>query len=1432
MATRTRNRQVEMGGGQWDGLNLDDLDFEFSYGESVLSEFVSGHDVSGVLRELVQNEFDAKGTKIEILFGEKSVLILGNGRPIDAAGWKRLSVVLGRGRVPGSDRVIEPKMNGIGSKNFGLRSLFLLGDYIIVRSGGRWTVLDILKGTPPSSKKDPEFKDTQGIRIVVPFREAAKGGIEPFGQEREERAVSAFFQDLIPTLIKLARPSSPKSLRELVVSSVRCNRRIRWSQSATRVKTFNKDVVGVERQIRVIDTALDGGGKRHQRTVEEIEFQKYLNIPTEFENETFPSYFKVNPGRRLKIGVSLRKKGEKIDLENDGMFFYPIGVANSHTGNAVSINAPFQMNSDRSQIVDKASSSWNAWLLKCASELTMELLTSDWVKRFGADAYLAVNPSRLSASAGDSYGNALEEQLRELKCWPTRARLPGRGEKVVFRKAGELVIPESKELDGFLQNQNYLDQGLADRPGVNEMAEEFGAKSFGLSSLVRLRCADKENGKALATKLNEKAANFHYRKYSSSLCSIDTQSKFALALDSLSRKLTKAHKDDLGGTASTLTAANTLEAPRGRLWVVDEDIASLGLVPPIRQLHPKLHQFKAVVSLCEKFDIVKWTRDVAERSGDGTASEEEREALYQHIIETRGKLDRKTKSLLRKSPVLKDHQGHWMAPSAITGRRVPGARHLEPVLHFPHQDYSGDSDLSRALGFRKKVDGEDLVSFAKLVAENNEYAERFEEALWSLKRLLNPQVIKKLSSYPFVRNSLGKVSQPGNTYLRTQQNDVCLGRDAPFVVGDRPSLYKLLGCQEMPRSGDILKHISALRNRQEPPANRDVLYASLVDALQKEKQALHSQSGEEILWIANAFHAPAGVLIGPRHSRVFLNAVPLVVGATSSFQKSAQALGAFSQPQPQHWLLLLRWYAQKYEHTRGPVSTPERISLREAYKGMFSLPEGISKEDRVLLDQSGLLHALKDAEAGTYLIDDDPQLSHSASKQGMSVSFADHDSVGNLPFFTAIGVRKLTEVRQLVETRHGEPASAPARLNVDRLLSKVHSYHFASAVCRLAEARLTSTSKTGLVTPLELLDMLRARSQVAFVEQLEVVYKVAGQEVVVPEELAVEDERFVSVSVSNISDLRGRLSGAIANLVTDDIPLARGLSDSIFRLLVCSSLKGMERYLQSHGIPWSPSKRRDEEGELEEWNDEVDPSEVEADEVTELVVQMISDDLTKDQENGDGDSEEEQSPPPSKQDHDHKPSNDPPRPPARQLPPIDKVTVQSLATGGSLSVKGSSTGVGGGGSPSWRPPTPEQEAWERSIGHRGEEIIYRREKARVKALGEDESKVLWVSQGNPGSAFDINSIDDQGKKIWIEVKSTSGTDGRFRWSKAEFDKARQHRGQYILYRVYEADTRAPSVKEFRDPVGLLLKDAMRLNVSSLYAEVEPLATRQTEPMEL
>ena len=42
--------------------------------------------------------------------------------------------MLGYGLVASAADRVEPKANGIGSKNFGLRSLFLLGDRIHVMS--------------------------------------------------------------------------------------------------------------------------------------------------------------------------------------------------------------------------------------------------------------------------------------------------------------------------------------------------------------------------------------------------------------------------------------------------------------------------------------------------------------------------------------------------------------------------------------------------------------------------------------------------------------------------------------------------------------------------------------------------------------------------------------------------------------------------------------------------------------------------------------------------------------------------------------------------------------------------------------------------------------------------------------------------------------------------------------------------------------------------------------------------------------------------------------------------------------------------------------------------------------------------------------------------------------------------------------------------
>ena len=139
------------------------------FGASIVEEFVKGHDPGDVLRELVQNEFDGGGDHLNVIFGTETLDVVGNGRGITSGGWDRLSVIVGTGRVVGDDDGdrVAPKMNGIGSKNFGLRSLFLFGDKIFVRSRGQVCFLD-LRTLQTGRVRDPAWWGGKGFACGFP----------------------------------------------------------------------------------------------------------------------------------------------------------------------------------------------------------------------------------------------------------------------------------------------------------------------------------------------------------------------------------------------------------------------------------------------------------------------------------------------------------------------------------------------------------------------------------------------------------------------------------------------------------------------------------------------------------------------------------------------------------------------------------------------------------------------------------------------------------------------------------------------------------------------------------------------------------------------------------------------------------------------------------------------------------------------------------------------------------------------------------------------------------------------------------------------------------------------------------------------------------------------------------------------------------------
>src|SRR5581483_3759416 len=140
----------------------------------------------------------------------------------------------------------------------------------------------------------------------------------------------------------------------------------------------------------------------------------------------------------------------------------------------------------------------------------------------------------------------------------------------------------------------------------------------------------------------------------------------------------------------------------------------------------------------------------------------------------------------------------------------------------------------------------------------------------------------------------------------------------------------------------------------------------------------------------------------------------------------------------------------------------------------------------------------------------------------------------------------------------------------------------------------------------------------------------------------------------------------------------------------------------------------------------------------------------------------------------------------------------------------------------WPSSTPIDEERKKEIGQRGEEIIFLQELDRVKRLGYPESRVVWIAKENPLADYDILSVDENSRDLWLEVKSTTGRHGHFQWSIAELKKAMQEREQYILWRVYEVGVLHPSIKPFRDPIGMIIRHGIQLDVASLSAEVEPL----------
>lgn len=1380
----------------WTAPEFAPNDFNQSIGASILEEFVLGHDPIDVLRELVQNEFDAGGETMTLTFGASALTISGSGRHIDELGWSRLSVIVGVGRVVGdnSDGVAEvrPKERGIGSKNFGLRSLFRFGDRIHVRSNGTMAVMDL----PTLGTKrvpDAASEGVPGVTIHVPFREHSAGKLPAFTVEEEDTAIAGMAEELFNTLGKLSLVGSSRGIRRLELTSARTRKSLRWLQTASLEKCSIEGVEAIRRLGKLERWSIDAPETKTTECSEEIEYGRFLDRPAAVAIPNFPAYYD-GQDEKLRVAVSLPIRRKRIQ-QQQGFFHYPLKAPGALTGTVASVSAPFELNIDRSEIV---SSQWNEWLAEQAAVLSIDLLTNDWLNAYGADAYLALAPSHPPKRPW--FVDQATSGLASEECWATE-------KKGAFSLAKDLVVPSHPLLRGFLGDLRDLRADLAASTDVLKMASAAGAKPFTPNALVRLRCSVEPTGSALVSKAKEDEAKFHYPDHTGSLGKIDLQVSFGRSLDAVSKSLSNNNRVDLAKSPSTLAADGFLRSAE-TLVVVPDEIWKVCPVPLERRLHPALRSSRVLRNLAKPFDLNEWASDIAKRSRADNADEAELEALYRHLLTGAEGMNRSTISQIRRSPVLKAKGGGWHAPDDMALLPANLMKSLARAVTAPATAASRSSILMKKVGIRRKLSSKDLISLAELAAAGAADADACSALIVRHLRLFSPGALSVLAKIPFMRNAAGRLSAPLSLHLDTGLNRAILDDEAKIVGAVPAALIKATKVHRLPPYSTLMSALHDWRTSNVGPTNPAVFYSALAAVMVDERKSVSTLKSEAILWAGGEYHSPEDTLIGPMIPHCFDLVFPSVPGA--ELQKAFLALGAQRTASERHWQLLFEGIALKAEHGWSPTAA-ERAALRQAYaaRGTRGLPDGILSDAAVFLSRSGTLHSRDDLANGILLENDFPALADAIVDGGGDITFADLDE-GGAAFFARAGLRRLSEDCGSPSVSTGDQQKRPLWYQVAHesdLLSMLHDPDFAIALRELRWATNRNVSLQMDSSVSELQRRLGNVVRVQFYSTIDKTFSIGTISATVPSTHAAANGEIALLPPRNLFDYRLDVAAVLAELAgaerLDDI---RGLAAAILPLLAAQSVSDIRSYLASRGLNPRWTKNQDEDQLFEELRPVAQAEAA----VSDLLGQLVADISAR----GNSSASTPTKPTAAIQ-------SAPTPPPMTVLPPIGSVhaTVSSVEGAPVLQSGGQGGGYGGGG---FAYRTAAEMERDRLLGLRGEEIAYRAELERLRAEGHEDAAelVLWTSKSNPGADHDIRTISPSGGTVYIEVKSTTGDDGRFEWSAAEFALALKHGEDYELWRVYRVGGTNPTIKKFKNPAAMIAQGTLRMQLSGLRATVE------------
>ena len=368
----------------------------------LVAEFLNELDLLDVVVELIQNELDAGSSHTEIEVGDEALICSGRGEQMNDKGWERLRYVLGAGSL------VDAKVDGIGSKNHGIRACFLVGDQITVQSDGRridLTVRGLPNDTdrfyPASWDQTPDTSaPRRGVRVIVPYRDKP---IQLPDRNPLVRKTAAELDGLFADAVRLAPDrflcaSAPgrswryelvlrrrEHITKLIFAASAAGRDGLYSRSCTVTSGTRSHVIAARRQCLSFSFALAAG-----------------------DSAKVPALFKHDGAVTGELSWAV--DGKDRPMPGSGTYRYPIAFPAEETTNAhgFDISGPFVAGKARHAL---GSDTRNDDLIAAGLDTFVALMRDTLVPKFGPAALKLIQSEGRTSSAavGDLVGRLLRD---------------------------------------------------------------------------------------------------------------------------------------------------------------------------------------------------------------------------------------------------------------------------------------------------------------------------------------------------------------------------------------------------------------------------------------------------------------------------------------------------------------------------------------------------------------------------------------------------------------------------------------------------------------------------------------------------------------------------------------------------------------------------------------------------------------------------------------------------------------------------------------------------------------------------------------------------------------------------------------------------------------------------------------------------------------